>query len=47
MITNTSHTKDWIESFRKIPGYNNTDPAFYYWYKCLEEIGQLKNNKSL
>ena len=27
MITNTSHTKDWIESFRKIPEYNKTDPA--------------------
>ena len=27
MITNTSHTKDWIESFRRNPEYNNTDPA--------------------
>ena len=69
MITNISHTKNWIESLRKIPEYNKTDPAliekmimaftlleflalnklkkankpaFYYWYKCLEEINQLQ-----
>ena len=27
MIKNTSHTKNWIESFRENPEYNKTDPA--------------------